>query len=362
MAAAGPKPDSPPSPTPRPRAQPEALVDRERRDPVLRAALHLGIPTLVSLAVHAVLLLALTLTTWHVLSVPAPREQFEAGIVASRGDPASGSIEFGNLPTLTDRLAEITPEAVAAPRAALAELASLSALTPGPTGDAVGLGESGRSGILGIGGGALGSTDSLGRSSEIGGGLGGAGVWNLKAAGRNFAYVVDFSGSVSVVADDLKRELKRSIGGLKPQQTFGVFTFFSYVDPGRDDAVTESFAPKLQPASADKKREFFLWIDRQAARGRSDPLPAIRRALSVRPDVVFLFSDGEFEDPKAEELIARENENSRTRIYCLVFDDVLLEDTSGLPKVTPGARRLQTIAEQSGGQCKIVTIKDLGRR
>ncbi len=235
--------------------------------------------------------------------------------------------------------------------------------TAATAGNAVGLGESGRSGVLGIGGGSAGSTlDGLGSGTEIGGGLGGAGVWDLKAAGKNFAYVVDFSGSVSVVADDLKRELKRSVGSLKAVQTFAVFTFFSYVDPGRDEAVTEAFAPKLQSASAEKKREFFQWIDKQAARGRTDPLPAIRRALAQKPDVIFLFSDGEFEDPRAEELIAKENEKSRTRFYCLVFDDVLLEDTSGLPKMTPGARRLQKIAEQSGGKCKIVTIKDLGRK
>lgn len=346
-----------------PSAAPEPLVDRERRDPVLRAALHLGIPTLVSLAVHAVLLLALTLTTWHVLSTAPPAEEFDVGIASSGGTDAA-HIDFGNLPTLTDQLAEISPDTTAQ-KSPLQELAALSAPSPtaGSAGNAVGLGESGRSGVLGIGGGSAGSTlDSLGNGTEIGGGLGGAGVWDLKASGKNFAYVVDFSGSVSVVADDLKRELKRSIGGLKPHQTFAVFTFFSYVDPGRDEAVTEAFAPKLQSAAAEKKREFFQWIDKQAARGRTDPLPAIKRALSLRPDVIFLFSDGEFEDPRAEELIAKENEKSRTRFYCLVFDDVLLEDTSGLPKMTPGARRLQKIAEQSGGKCKIITIKDLGKK
>ena len=184
-------------------------------------------------------------------------------------------------------------------------------------------------------------------------------VWDIAASGTTFAYVVDFSGSIIVAVDDLKRELKRSIGKLTSKQLFNVFIFYSTGDQRAEHFKTESFAPSLQAATPDVKREFFRWIDRKAPQGRTEPMQAMRRALALEPDAVFFFSDGMFDEEVVEQ-VAAANRRVGAQIHCLVFDELLLSDTSGLPRLTDGARRLKRIAEESGGKNKIVTGADLG--
>jgi hypothetical protein len=87
----------------------------------------------------------------------------------------------------------------------------------------------------------------------------------------------------------------------------------------------------------------------------------MKRALAMRPEAIFFFSDGLFEDNVVTE-IAAANKAAGTRVYCFVFDEILLSETSGLPKETEGARRLRKISDQNRGQVKVVTGRDLGRR
>ena len=208
----------------------------------------------------------------------------------------------------------------------------------------------------GAGGGGGGG---FGTGFGTGSGIGHAIVWNIAASGSTFAYVVDFSGSIIVAVDDLKRELKRSVGKLTSRQLFNVFIFYSVGDQRAEHFKTEAFEPSLQTATPDVKRNFFTWIDRKAPQGRTEPLQAMRRALALRPDAVFFFSDGMFDDKVVDE-IAQANKKIGAQVHCLVFDELLLSDTSGLPRLTDGARRMTRIAEQSGGQIKIVTGADLG--
>jgi len=122
---------------------------------------------------------------------------------------------------------------------------------------------------------------------------------------------------------------------------------------------TESFRPKLEPADDATRRDFFAWIDQKVPRGVTEPLDAMKRALALQPDVIFFFSDGYFQDTIVDE-IARANRASQARIYCLVFDELLLADTSGLPThESEGARRLKRVSEANGGKVKIVTGQDL---
>ena len=49
----------------------------------------------------------------------------------------------------------------------------------------------------------------------------------------------------------------------------------------------------------------------------------------------------------------------KVQINCLVFDEILINDRSGLPKVTDGAKRMQKLADENRGKCKIVTGRDI---
>jgi hypothetical protein len=122
---------------------------------------------------------------------------------------------------------------------------------------------------------------------------------------------------------------------------------------------TESFRPKLEPADEATRREFFDWIDKKAPRGMTEPLEAMKRALALKPEAVFFFSDGDFDESVVAE-IERANRLVKARIYCLVFNEHYLGDTSGVaPSANDGALRLRRIAEQSKGQCRIITGRDL---
>ncbi len=345
---------------------PAPLPDRELYNPYLRYALHVVLPVAISVGLHIGALIFAAAYGIRVLSTRELELSEWAGSVVNAGD-LSDAFQWGEtaaLPVPEEPPAEIALDKLL-PSQALGPT-DLSALTDRPaegglgTGSGLGLGD-GMLSLLGTGTGA-GEAGTGGFGSGFGSGthIGQAGVWNLTIRADTIVYVVDFSGSIIVAVDDLKRELKRSIGRLQPSQSFNVILFYSS-GGGQDEKVrTESFRPKLEPADPATRREFFEWIDRKAPMGVTDPLPAMKRALALRPQAIFFFSDGYFDDSVVTE-VERANRGGQTRIYCLVFDEILLQDTSGLPRETDGARRLRRLAESNGGKARIVTGKDLVR-
>ncbi len=356
---------------PRPAPPAEPLVDREVYNPYFRWLVHLGVPLSVSLFVHAVLFVFLAVQSWNVFarSRSTPPGKYEVALrdAATLTPPPEQQLRWPG--EHLDELDTAAPPDNPFDLDALAETANLAdlahdepSLNPGELGTGgFGIGESGRSGVLGIGAGAgEGGGGGLGAGFGTGSGIGRAGVWNLHATGSRFAYVIDFSGSIVVAVDDLKRELKRSIGRLTSKQSFDVFIFYSTGTERVEHFKTEAFMPRLVAATPQDKRRFFAWIDRKAPQGRTEPLAAMKRAIALHPDAIFFFSDGMFDD-KIVDQIARANRKVRAQIHCLVFDELLLSDTSGMPRLTEGARRLKRIADASGGKTRVITGADLGR-
>ena len=123
---------------------------------------------------------------------------------------------------------------------------------------------------------------------------------------------------------------------------------------------TESFAAELQPATHEVRERFFTWIDAKSPQGRTEPLAALRRAMRMEPEAIFLLSDGDFEDRVVTEV--RSINHAETKICCLVFDELLLQNMGDTPPtLNANARRLRQIAEDSGGWMMIVTAKELRR-
>lgn len=347
---------------PRPELDTQWFPDRERRNPYFRFLFRLGVPVSVSLALHVAVFVFLAVQSWNLLVAADEWGGVEAGIVGA--DEVAGAFKWPGEADLVMTPPEAAPAIEPARFSETGSLAELARLANPAANDSggFGIGDSGRSGILGLGGGAgEGGGGGLGSGFGAGTGVGRAGVWNLAAAGRTFAYVVDFSGSITAAADDLKRELKRSVGNLQPAQSFNVVIFYSEPRHPQDRFVTESFAPELQAADPDTKRKFFQWLDSKKPRGQTEPVPAMKRALAMKPDVVFFFSDGYFDESYVDE-ITRSNQGARTSIHCLLFDELTLSDRSDLPQESSGARILRRIAERNGGKLKVVTGNDLGRR
>ncbi|CAN5902607.1 hypothetical protein BH23PLA1_BH23PLA1_37650 [soil metagenome] len=157
-----------------------------------------------------------------------------------------------------------------------------------------------------------------------------AAFFGIRAEGRVFVFVVDCSGSMEV---DLrliraKQELRRSIDALRFPQRYYIIFF-------NDEPVP---MPGGVPRSTEhrEKIQTYSWLRAVPALGGTDPRGALRMALGLRPDAVFLLSDGEF-DPAAEAAILAQN-SGNVPIHCI--------DLSG----GAAGAQLQRIAEKSGGQ------------
>lgn len=157
-----------------------------------------------------------------------------------------------------------------------------------------------------------------------------ASFFGLRAEGKLFIYVVDCSGSMgdSGRLDRAKRELRRSVAALQFPQRFKVIFY-------NDQALPMPGAlPK--PADSGSKGQLARWLDLVEADGETDPRSALSLAVALRPDAVFLLSDGAFPDGTVE-AVGRIN-SGKVPIHCIDLGGGAAGD---------GLRR---IAEQSGGQ------------
>jgi hypothetical protein len=154
--------------------------------------------------------------------------------------------------------------------------------------------------------------------------------FGIRAQGQIFIYVVDCSGSM--LDDDrlirAKTELRRSVDRLQYPQRFHVIFYNDRPIPMLGDL----------PRSADlgAKSQMSQWLRLIQPDGGTDPRSAMALALSLRPDAVFLLSDGEFPDGTVES-IARRNPR-KVPIHCVDLSGGLAGD------------QLLRIARDSGGQ------------
>lgn len=192
---------------------------------------------------------------------------------------------------------------------------------------------------------AAGDLDRLGLSGNATGeGVGseiglGAGFFGSKGEGRSFVYVVDMSQSMA--GGRFRRaiaELIRSINRLKPTQSFYVFFF--------NDETYPLYHPRpargLQPATQANKSRASRWINARHPYSTTDPDQALQQALEMKPDVIFLLTDGELDEPdRVRESIRRLNKTSVT-IHTIAFENIEASST------------LKTIADENNGTFQFV--------
>jgi hypothetical protein len=159
-----------------------------------------------------------------------------------------------------------------------------------------------------------------------------ASFFGVRARGQVFVFVVDCSGSMADNARLVraKAELRRTINGLRWPQRFQVIFYND-----------RPFVMPVVPETADlkSKRTTFAAFQAIDAEGQTDPRGAMKRALGMKPDAVFLLSDGLFPDGSVEAILAA-NPN-KVPIHCI--------DLAG-GAASPDLKR---IAQESGGQYAI---------
>ena len=155
--------------------------------------------------------------------------------------------------------------------------------------------------------------------------------FGIRARGQFFIYVLDQSGSM--IDDDrltrAKIELRRSVFALQPPQRFEVIFY-------NDQATPMPGGPLPRPADPQSKNQLMTWLRLIDPDGETNPKSAIAQALALRPDAVFLLSDGEFPEGTVE-AVARLN-SRKVPIHCV--------DLTG----GQAGDHLQRIARDSGGK------------
>lgn len=133
------------------------------------------------------------------------------------------------------------------------------------------------------------------------------------------------------------QELMDSVQHLNPQQQFYVIFFSNHTYP--------MFFPNpahrtMLPATKQNIARLQEWINDSNAGGGTDPLDAVLHGLSLRPDAIFLLSDGEF-DHHIIDTIGRQNKRK------VVINTIAFINRSGEPL-------LQQIANANRGEYRFV--------
>ena len=114
----------------------------------------------------------------------------------------------------------------------------------------------------------------------------GVSFFGANGKGERFVYLVDSSGSMGAGMrfQKEKRELIRSIRTLKPRMKFTVIFY--------DDVPRHNGPFKLYDATERNIRLMTQWITSRRLGGSNFMIPALKEAMMLKPDTVFLLSDG----------------------------------------------------------------------
>ena len=175
-------------------------------------------------------------------------------------------------------------------------------------------------------------------------------LYGIEAEGAKFVYVFDRSASMSIARGKPLAAAKRElIASLTPLERVHQFYLLFYnqetraFQPGADSGKL-IFATDVNKTAAER------FINGIQPEGATDHYAAMSLALRMRPDVIFLLTDGDAKDDLSEEELAKLSKHNAaaTKIHVIQF-------TADLPT---GAN-LKTLAKDNGGEFKTVSLKEL---
>lgn len=155
-------------------------------------------------------------------------------------------------------------------------------------------------------------------------------------APKSRVFVIDTSGSALAKFGDMMQELAKALSKLPETDRFTII--------GTSDDKATPLELRLLPATAANKRRAFAFMDELRVSGTSNPLPGLRAAFKLRPELIWFVSDGDYPDGEvvANE-VARMAGGRRTRL-----DTVL--NFAG-PGDAAARRNLFLLADAAGGRC-----------
>jgi hypothetical protein len=168
----------------------------------------------------------------------------------------------------------------------------------------------------------------------------GVSFFEVPGQGESVVYLVDRSLSMEIKGylELARRELLASLERLPASTRFQVIFYNRTAEPlcigGRSG---------LLPASLEVKREAAAQLASVPAAGATDHVAALREALALQPDVLFLVTDADDMSLEQVQTITRLNQG-RTTLHTLAFDH----------RAAAGEGPLQTLARLNRGSYRLV--------
>ena len=197
---------------------------------------------------------------------------------------------------------------------------------------------------------------SSGASGTSGGGGTGAEFMGVRTAARRVVYVIDRSLSMGPWFGRAMDELERSVSGLKGDTQMSVVFFggpspehYRVLPPGRMVRATESECKRAMTwARAQRPSSPF---EMGAADIYSDPATALRQAFDLRPDTLFLLTDGCFDNPeRTMALVAASRPRIKSPIHALLIVGQAPANPFEVRDRELAERYMREIAAATGGQ------------
>lgn len=119
----------------------------------------------------------------------------------------------------------------------------------------------------------------------------GAGSPATQAAGKKsdrVVFVIDATGSMSSQLPSVRDEVGKALSALKPDQFFGIVIFSEH--------AASRFEKQMMPATEANVRRAYAFLQSVDASGPGNPAPGIAAAAAMNPDVVWLITDGDWDD------------------------------------------------------------------
>ena len=145
-----------------------------------------------------------------------------------------------------------------------------------------------------------------GKGEGDGDGHGGTSFFGKKLTVDSIAYVIDASGSMQGAR--FRRARQELVNALKEMRKEQQFYIVFYTDQTYPLYWPNSVA-ELQLATPVNLRKTGLWLEKAQTSGGTEPQEAMRIALGLKPDVVFLLSDGDI-PPETRSIVMQENKRS----------------------------------------------------
>ncbi|MEE8452803.1 MAG: vWA domain-containing protein [Thermoguttaceae bacterium] len=191
--------------------------------------------------------------------------------------------------------------------------------------------------------------------ASAGVGTGGAAFFGVKAGGVKFIFVVDGSRSMARNGWEVcRQELIDSVDRLRPEQRFYVMLF---ADKDYRMFGPNSESSGLMAPTYENKAKLRQWLYNYELVLQTKPLSAIQFAFTLKPDAIYLLTDGQFKD--GTEQFLKKN-NRREDVYDGIVPRVVVH-TIGFSS-TNGQDLLTRIAKDNGGTYRFVPARPKGNQ